>query len=448
MKLPILLLALVLLGSALPQRSFGQTPWAVATGAPNFYYGGFSGGAQLHRVLPNVLWGSYYEYVGLGISSSKLFMSTDNGQTWQYLTVASVSGAGSNNSFTGERLSDVDVLDGQYAWLLAKNAANGALILKKTVSGITGFVTLAAPPAGFTTVHFFTATTGIAVVKVGAVYRTTDGGGTWAQVATIPSYATAPNDDVVFKQSVSNSLWLTTTNGALLRTADGGLTWTSTADISKKVVFENVLDGLAYQMDPTPKLLRTADGGATWTAVAFSGQPQLMDLTPMPGRPGTYLSVGSQRAGAIATGTTAITRDRGATWQVLGTDDTLFGTVAALSDTEIWASPAPDFVNQSHIQKMLLRYSGVALAARNAADPTRALLAYPNPTNGLVQLAGGLQSNETVRVYDAAGRLCQQGQVSDARRTLDLSAQPVGLYQVQVTAPDGSIRSQRVSKAQ
>ncbi|MBF9223560.1 T9SS type A sorting domain-containing protein [Hymenobacter ruricola] len=453
-KLPISLLALVLLSNALPQRVFGQAPWVAPTGVPNFYTG-LGAGARLFRALPNVLWGISTQSSGLGSYSSTLFLSADNGQTWQTRGLASSGATGASVPPSGNWLVDVDVLDGQNAWLLTKSAVNGALTFERTVSGVTGFVTLAVPPAAFKMVHFFTTTTGIALAgTTNTVYRTTDGGSTWGQVATIPPYATAAGDLIFSEQSIGSSLWLTTSNGALLRTADEGLTWTSTAGIGRKVAFENALDGLAYTPDLPPlRLLRTADGGATWTAVAFSGQPPLMDLTPIPGRPGTYLSVGSQSVRLpnqfpVFTGITAITRDRGTTWQVLGTDATLYGTVAALNDTEIWATPTYEDNKSAQNQKMLLRYSGVALAVRNTADPARQLLAYPNPTAGPMQLSGALVGNETVRVYDAAGRLCQQGQVSDAKRTLDLSAQPAGLYHVQVTAPDGSVRSQRVSKAQ
>jgi photosystem II stability/assembly factor-like uncharacterized protein len=452
-SISLLLVAQAMLTAGL-SRAFGQALWVAPAGVPNFYAGvGLGAGATLHRALPNVLWGISSQNYGQGSTSSRLFLSADNGQTWQMRGLASSGATGASVPPSGDWLEDVDVLDEQNAWVLTKSAVNGALTLKRTVSGTT--VTLAAPPAAFRIVHFFTATTGIALASPGTVvYRTTDGGSTWGPGAAIPGYASAAGDYLVSRQSIGNTMWLTTLNGNLLRTVDAGLTWTSTANVAQRVAFENAMDGLAYQSEQglTPKLLRTADGGATWAAVAFGSLPPLMDLTPIPGRPGTYLGVGSQSVTLpccfpTITGTTSITRDRGATWQVLGTDATKYGTVAALSDTEIWVTPQFNDYDFTNNQKMLLRFAGVALAARTAADLARPLLAYPNPTDGRTQLSGALVGNEYVRVYDVAGRLCQQGQVSDAQRTLDLSAQPAGLYQVQVTAPDGSVRSQRVSKA-
>jgi hypothetical protein len=442
--LPLLLVqALLALGLS---PAFGQSPWVMPAGAPNFHTSVFAGQVSIHRILPNVIWGYHSGTSGMGSSSGVLFMSIDNGQNWQ------TQGTGV--------VGDVDVLDGQHAWYISATTPTSLSTLKRTVSGINGFVTLPTPLPGSLgwslkpRVHFLTATTGIALEGAGTVYRTTDGGNTWVISATIPSYANATNDAIVTKQSIANSIWFTTWNGAVLRTADGGLTWTSTADVARHVAFENTMDGLAYQNEAgvTPKLLRTADGGVTWTALAFNGQPPLIGLTPMPGRSGTYLGVGYRTIRTpnwsldTIKATTSITRDRGTTWQVVGTDASPLSTVVALSDTEIWAGADINYNASYSSRVMLLRYSGMALAARNANDPVRQLLAYPNPTNGVVQLTGPLQGRETARLYDAAGRLCQESQVLEAARSIDLTKQPAGCYQLIITAPDGTVRTQRVNK--
>ena len=83
------LLAQALL-SVLVLPAFGQTPWVVSAGVPNFYAnaGSFGGNAHLHRTLPNVLWGTFCRNGGLGNAPATLFRSTDNGQTWQSQNVA------------------------------------------------------------------------------------------------------------------------------------------------------------------------------------------------------------------------------------------------------------------------------------------------------------------------------------------------------------------------
>lgn len=449
--------------SPLLQPAFGQSPWVIAPTAPNFYATtSFNVGANLHSASTNVLWGTYARDMGQGSTSAGLFISTDSGLTWQTQGIGRTS-AGPGGPSGGYSVADIEVLDGQNMWVLKKNVAANSYVLMRTTSGAAGLADLPNQlPAAFSAIHFFTATTGVAVVlPAGAVYRTTDGGSSWTLVTTtIPAYAGTSNDYLSAKQGLSNSFWLTTNSGALLRTADAGLTWTSAPNIGK-VAFEDALNGLAYQdtglnLPPTPaQLLRTTDGGQTWATVPFSGQPLLGGVAAIPNQPGTYISVGYRRTvtGYLYTiaSTTAISRDWGNTWQTLATDGNLLTYVVALNAGEIWATPSYDFGaagGPPANQPMVLNYTANVLAAKNGIDPARQLFAYPNPTNGLVQLAGPLQGKEKVRVYDAAGRLCQQGQVSETGRTLDLSAQPAGLYQLQVTAGDGSIRSQRLNKVQ
>ena len=366
-----------------------------------------------------------------------VFRTLDNGQTWE----------------TGPGGTGLSVLNAQTAWLIDYDAANKPF-LKRTDSGPNGFVSVAGSlPAGISTVHFFTSATGVAVTNVsspgtyaaaGPLYRTVDGGSTWTLVATAPPTPAGVFNPFASEHALGNSLWLSTSNGQVMQTADAGLTWTTTAGLGK-VVFEDALHGLAYGQNASgQQLFRTADGGVSWAPVAFTGQPLFGAITAVPGRPGFYIS-GGYVSGFYDAGVSAISRDQGTSWQTIATDNVSISQLVATSATQIWA--ATDFNYRSSApSNMLLRYAGTALPTKNSANPAQLVAAYPNPTGGTVQLAGPLQGEEELRVYNAAGQLCQLGKVSDAQRTVDLSAQGAGLYQLVLTSPSGAVRSQRVSK--
>jgi len=436
-KLLSLLLAQALSSLAL-LPAFGQSPWVAVPNVPN-YLMGFPYGdvTYITAPQPNVLWGVFNGYQIRGVSFLSVFRTIDNGLTWE----STPSGV------------DLSVQDAQAAWLLDYDAAN-APYLRHTVSGPSGFVNVVSTlPAGISKIHFFTASIGIAATEsfvpgvsrvIGPLYRTTDAGATWTLASPAPPTLAGTFNPFTAKYAVGNSLWLSTYNGDILRTADAGLTWTTTPALGK-VAFEDALHGLAYNQNASgQQLFRTADGGISWAPVAYTGQPLFKAITAVPGSPGTYISAGYV-SGFYDAGVSSISRDRGTTWQIISTDNLALSKLVAVSATEIWA--ATD-TNQRSLNpsNLLWRYAGTALPTKNPTDPSQLVAAYPNPTSGTVQLTGPLQGEEELRVYNAAGQLCQRGKVSESRRTVDLSAQGAGLYQLVLTSSNGTVRSQRVSK--
>ncbi len=339
-------------------------------------------------------------------------------------------------------------------WLLSSDASTNSLSLLRTTTGLTGLVALPNPlPASFTHIHFFNPNIGLALASAPLrIFRTTDGGSSWNVLANV-TLTGSPLIRSTFTtlQGALNTVWVFTDN-AMLRTTDAGLTWTAavTPGSFLTVAFENTLQGLGYTYTNSPagaqELFRTADGGLTWARATYSGRPVLTSIAAVPGQPGTYMSVGSTLTVSPFqyVGTTSITRDGGSTWQNLSTDAIEFDQIIVSSASQIWAGTARS--NPTPFVSPLLRYTGTILSVKNSVTPTPALLVYPNPSTGLVQLAGSLTGKETARVYDASGQLCKQEFVSDAQRTLDLSAQAPGLYLLKLTAPNGTVRTQRLSK--
>ncbi|MBO0358152.1 T9SS type A sorting domain-containing protein [Hymenobacter sp. BT186] len=420
---------------------YGQSPWVAPQNGPNFVWGGNYFNTIISSPQPNMLAGRVYFFASRAGSNCNAFVTTDNGITWQQQVIASTVRVLPGFSEVGTYAVDMFMLDGQHMWLLSRDAATNAQSLLRTTTGLAGLVALPnPPPASFSHIHFFNPNVGLALANAPLrIFRTVDGGSTWNLLPNVTLTGSLALYPFTTFQGASNTVWIFTDN-AMLRTTDAGLTWT-TATIPngfQTVAFENTLQGLGYTDASVRELFRTTDGGLTWTRVPNGSQPTSTSITAMPNQPGTYLRVGY-------TGIFALTRDGGNTWQTMSTDGSNFYMVAASSPSHIWAG-SYEWGSSSRPGPPLLRYVGTALATKKSATPALSILVYPNPSTGLVQLAGPLTGKETARVYDVAGQLCQQGFVSDAQRTLDLSAQAPGLYLLKLTAPDGTIRTQRLSK--
>lgn len=454
MKLYLFLLALICFTfGAEISPVYSQSPWVVPQNGLNLS-GGVFFSTRLASPQPSILAGRTTYDLGRGVSGSQVFITTDNGQTWQQQSVAGTSnGSPGTGGIVGSYLVDMFVLDGQHMWMLSRDAVTNSLSLLRTTTGLAGLVTLPNPlPASFTHMHFFNPSVGLALARAPLrIFRTVDGGNSWNVLANATATGSIVTYPFTTLQGASNAVWIFT-NNAMLRTTDAGLTWT-TATVPGgflTVAFENALQGLGYTYATSPastrELFRTTDGGLTWTSVTYNNRPMLSSIAAVPGQPGTYMSVGSTLIVSPFqyVGTTSITRDAGNTWQTLSTDAIEFGQVIVGGPSQIWAGTARS--NPTPYVSPLLRYTGTTLSTKNSASKALPLFTYPNPSTGIVQLAGRLTGKETARVYDAAGRLCQQELVSDAQRTLDLSAQAPGLYLLKLTAPDGTVRTERLSK--
>ncbi|WP_400193130.1 T9SS type A sorting domain-containing protein [Hymenobacter sp. B81] len=436
--------------------AFGQSPWVVPPGAPLYTNGVWLVHAEiteLHSPQPGTVWGCAQEAEQLGVGArrfwKRFFCTTDDGQTWQDANIVNLANG----------ISSVSPLGARTAWAL--HTQGGVQSLLHTTTGMNGFAPLSSTlPVAFSKIHFFSATNGIAIGEstssaTWAIYRTTDGGLTWAAIPNPPTRT--PSNDIKriisLAPSRATTAWLQSTNGTLLRTTDAGLTWATTPSVSNNVSFEDELNGLySYFSGSAPRVLhimRTTDGGLTWTDVPFTGTSVAFStMTAVPNSPGTYLGYSYRYPGAnnLAAGTVYVSRDRGTTWQV--TDANFTSGQASF----LVASPGQLWVGLNGLTRwpntddpMIARYGGLALPSRKPRSAS-SFTAYPNPTTGVFQLAGTLTAGTTARVYDAAGRLCQQSLVSQTAPTLDLSGLPVGLYQVQLTSANGELQNLRVSK--
>lgn len=200
------------------------------------------------------------------------------------------------------------------------------------------------------------------------VYRTTDGGATWTETATLKGEQDVT--DVAFSSPQDgwatgwNYLWHTTDGGtswqrarsnahggtieahgqdvwivggsAAIRSTDGGTTWTTMPVSASSVSFADsedgwVTEGALYQ--------HTIDGGATWTKVTPGTPTEITSLSAVPG--GTVWGVAGPSAAPPAlilvgaAGPVVLSSDGGQQWRRATSRGV--AAVSAISARQAWA---------------------------------------------------------------------------------------------------------------
>ena len=188
-------------------------------------------------------------------------------------------------------------------------------------------------------------TTGLNPPGAVTVFRTTDGGGSWARVS-LPTprpvaaslYGQAPQ--LGFSDARHGWIWFDMVSPSpLLITSDGGASWRrgpsmDSRDQTKSITFTSATEGWAVRDHEIPidsrtdlevdLLYRTVNGGGTWERVGLPDPP--FDVVPSPRPPAVMLGTprffgpeGVLPAWAAQRGSRAlfayVTEDGGATWR-------------------------------------------------------------------------------------------------------------------------------------
>lgn len=169
----------------------------------------------------------------------------------------------------------------------------------------------------------------------GGVFRTTDGGASWQDVAP-PGSGDLLFRDVEATDADHALLLAIGENDAsrIYRTTDGGATWTAAFVNDDPAAFYDCVamwpggrNGLAVSDPPDGKfrIIRTHDSGRTWSVVDNAGMPSAMTGEFGFAASGTCLVTAGGRDAFLASGGSASrvfrTHDRGTTWSV--TDSTI-----------------------------------------------------------------------------------------------------------------------------
>nr|AWJ66354.1 hypothetical protein [uncultured bacterium] len=361
---------------------------------------------------------------------------------------------------TAEPLADVEFLDPMNGFAVA----DGGLLLRTTNGGTTwtseilfggalDLEGLAFNPSG---------TVGVIATGDGPVFRSTDGGATWALVNTGAqdlrhvdwagdtavwvagrdgdsalstdagqTWTFRPTGSIDRTESISavsaTEAWIANRSGEIRHTTNGGASWTSqpsgtTSDL-KDIQMLDASTG--YIAGNGNVVLKTTNGGATWTNVATSG---------VSGNGLFFLDATTGWVVADA-GQIWFTDNGGASWatQPSGVAAS-FNRVHFPVDTQGWA--VGDAGTVVHFTTGTTGAGPDETPARFALEP-----AYPNPFNPSTQLRFSLDADGPARlaVYDALGRevtVLVQGTLPSGDHAIAFNAEglPSGLYLARLTA--------------
>ncbi len=394
-----------------------------------------AGVTDMDMPAPNVVWGIQYDGSGGGATIQDFFVTTDAGATWFTGMVATANSA-------DKRLSNVSAIDGMTAYIGGFDAMAGGGLLFKTVDGGNNFTEVPVPTFAYlNVVHFFDANTGVMMGDPTQgdyeVFRTTDAGATWTRVpgANMPNAVAGDYGLTNQYYAVGDHIWFSTLKGRVYHSMDRGLNWTvgdtgfrdtPQAQAINNISFSESMIGLAVASNGDIK--RSTDGGATWTALTPVGPVFSNSVESVPGTPSTFVGVNVSPAAGLGS---SYSTDGGLNWIAL--DSTVQYTNVVFWDGQHgWAG---GFTGASGVGGVY-EYTGAALGPLVPLATPRSIVrevsaAYPNPTTGVLRLAG-TDPRETVTVYDQAGRVALRQSVGTAA-SLDLSAQPAGLYHLVFT---------------
>ena len=269
--------------------------------------------AQLSAPSASVVWAL--------VASTRLFLSTDRGDTWKEQKLPAQT--------TGALMSFIDDHEGWLApgtpgapcqtqpFALAHTADAGATWSPLTVTGIS-------PSQCPNNLAFRDPTNGLVSASNGtaapAVYRTTDGGRTWTTNSPLPQAPGTTTALTVISVRVIGSVALADVTDQAkhyaYRSADGGTTWTyaNTAPNQQDVIaFATATRWLQISSPGNSK--ETTDGGTTWHAFTTDYQ----QAAPVP----PVITFGDALVGyATVRGAIQRTIDGGAHWTSIRTPGT------------------------------------------------------------------------------------------------------------------------------
>jgi photosystem II stability/assembly factor-like uncharacterized protein len=218
----------------------------------------------------NVVWGVAYDGSGGNATIRDFCVTKTGGGTWFAKTLTAT---GLNTSYGLANISAIDK-DTAYASVYPTGTATAQGVYKTTDGGNTwAKVSTGAFTAGasfINVVHMFDAQNGVAMGDPAGgyfeIYTTSNYGVTWTRVpqadinfAPLGSGATAEYGTVGYFTAIGNSIWYPTNSGRIFVSSDKGLTWQlgttpydSTSGVNTpSLAFKDNMNGLAIASDGT-----------------------------------------------------------------------------------------------------------------------------------------------------------------------------------------------------
>jgi len=227
------------------------------------------------------------------------------------------------------------------------------------------------------------------------IVKTTDGGNTWARMATEP---TQVGSEAGYNNSldiVGTNIWFGTNTTKVYRSTDMGLTWTSGATTGTASSFSVHFNSATNGMTGGSALVKSTDGGVTYTS------------TTIPGPSGSISGIDGKGIDwwVTRTGTSVYkSTNQGGTWT---TEYTVTGAAfnhISLTDG-VGGCPTGWAVGTGTIVKMTGTTTGVS--SYSGEIPSSYLLKqnYPNPFNPTTNINFSIPKSGfvTLKVYNTVG---------------------------------------------
>jgi len=397
----------------------------------------------IYMVDANTVWAIAFSGNGGTAPLMEYTKTSNGGTTWM---ADSVKGAP-----VGDALASICAISKDTAW--ASVFGNGTTVggIYRTNNGGTTWTNQSSAAYNASSfpdwVYFFDKNHGVSFGDpntVGAssvphweIYTTSNGGTNWvlSDSTKTPPILSGEYGNANGYAVAGGVLYAGTNMGQVLKSTDMGVHWTATtasaamAPISN-IAFKDANNGLATIYGTTKdSIYATTNGGTTWTKVAKTGRYLHSGLCYSTMGGGMYISTGAS-TGMYGT---SFSTDNGMTWK---TQDTANQHLAvAFMGTTGWTGG----FNTSSTVGGIYKWTGSAFAIEEQHVAYEAgLSVYPNPNNGMFQIALSNFSGKTpqLAVYDLLGNVVFQSSENVAGnlflKDVDLSSYSTGMYIVRV----------------
>lgn len=297
--------------------------------------------------------------------------------------------------------------------------------------------------------HAFSADTGVAMGDPTDGYFeiqiTNDGGATWNRVPSsdipVPLTNEAGLNDAY--SAVGNSIWFATNMGRCFRSSDKGQTWQVTQVVEGNnapfdVCFSTGQKGAFWRGDYIGNdFVITTDGGVTWDSVSIPEGHSIGGMTSVGGFDGGFVLTAFKTLMDVY-----FTPDLFMNTILIESNVMSNGTVSFYDATTGWLAGGESGFNE------IYKFTGVLTAVKEAEKDPGRLSIVPNPsaTEALVKLPAtdGIKSL-VIRVTDMTGKVMEQRSIesSSAWITLNSTGYANGIYLVELLSGDKTLARAR-----